>query len=194
MCRKQWGQRVKTIVSEGMKESLSDWISVWRSYMIYICVWGLGNTHPGRVKEYRRSWWHLFECQMRYRVCGNLWHFPRKQYGVERGNFSIVDGQGCNRRSGGAAVPWLKKALRTHVWNKIQGLLKPAMDVAKLISFVVPTSNRFFLTLDKRSITELPKVSFKTLKLLTRLALTINVLCLGNSTCELWVTIKNILD
>lgn len=45
-----------TIVSEGMKESLSDWISVWRSYMTYICVWGLGNPDPGRVKEYRRSW------------------------------------------------------------------------------------------------------------------------------------------
>lgn len=68
------------------------------------------------------------------------------------------------------------------------------MDVAKLMGFVVPTSNRFLLTLDKRSITELPKETFKTLKLVTRLVLTINVLCLGNSTCEFWLTIKYILD
>lgn len=48
-------RRVMAIVSEGTKESLSDWISVWRSCITYIYVWGLGNTDPGRVKEYRRS-------------------------------------------------------------------------------------------------------------------------------------------
>lgn len=78
--------------------------------------------------------------------------------------------------------------------NGIQVPLKPAIYVAKLMGFVVPTSNRYLLTLDKRSITTLPKVTFKTLKLVTRLTLSIKVLCLGNSTCELWVTIKNILD
>lgn len=47
---------VMTIVSEGVKESPSDWISVWRSYLTYVCAWGLGNTDPGRVKKDRRSW------------------------------------------------------------------------------------------------------------------------------------------
>lgn len=81
-------------------------------------------------------------------------------------------GAGVEREEQGASYAMTEESSHDPCVNRIQVLLKPAIDFTKLVGFVVSPSDRALLMLDKHSITEPPKVIFKTLKLISRLPLT----------------------